>query len=186
MQGYRRNFLRALGPTLETVLAYISKSALIVKCKGQECCLCLQLAQFLAQPKRVSNKHIHLGLACIWFITSLCSWTLSVISIYCVILETSFTAHPHPLWFFKAAWRRPHPFMSKGKGWQPSGQESAFALPCWPWQQPHTWPWRQEPRATGPFSNHLLNEIFIAGPAGLLASLEFCPNLCDHSGNSLG
>lgn len=49
-----------------------------------------------------------------------------------------------------------------------------------------TWPWRQEPCTTGILSNHLLNEIFIAGTAGQLAFLELYPNLLHHSGNSLG
>lgn len=71
VQGRRRNFVRST--VLEMVWVYMRKSSPIARCKGQKWRLYLQLAQCLARPRRISNKHTHHGLACIQFITRLCS-----------------------------------------------------------------------------------------------------------------
>lgn len=181
-------FSRTVGHKLEAVLVYISKPTLIAQCKGWKFWLCLQLAQFLAQPRRLSNKHTYLSLACIWIITRLCAWTRGQFPI--VAFWRLLSLHTHTWSGSSSPQKAFHTHLHR-KRTEAEGQESAFAIRCWTWwQQPNLYLRRYlapqaRGRSAGPFSNHL-NEIFIASRVGQLAFLELYPNLHDHSGNSLG
>lgn len=178
-----------MGHKLETVLVYISKPAVIAQCKGWKFWLCLQLAQFLAQPRRVSNKHTYLSLACIWIITRLCAWTCGQFP-RTVAFWRLLSLHTHT-WSGSSSLQKSFHTHLHRKRIEAEGQESALAFRCWTWRQQHNLylcryrVLEARGHIAGPFSNHL-NEIFIAGRVGQLAFLELYPNLRDHSGNRLG